>query len=96
VAEEQTPQEARPSVAPPRRRRKRSDQIFRGVIYAAAIVVFHICLYAFLLGNDVFDGDFENEPIPWYFLAKGIFCSLSLCLSVRLLDAIESLRARSV
>jgi len=41
----------------------------------SAITVFLICLYAFLLGNGVFRGKFENEAIGWYFLAKGIFAA---------------------
>lgn len=32
----------------------------RKVIYTAAIVVFSLCFYAFLLGNKVFDGNFNN------------------------------------
>ena len=46
----------------------------------ASIIVFLICVYSFLLGNKVFEGEFENESIPWYFLAKGIFCGLALYL----------------
>lgn len=48
------------------------------IIPPAALAVFLICLYSFLLGNKVFEGRFENEYISWYFLAKGIFCSLAL------------------
>ena len=51
----------------------------------AALIVFVICVYAFLLGNKVFDGKFENEAIAWYILAKGIFCSVALS---RILDGI--------
>lgn len=52
----------------------------RGVVSIAAILVFGICVYSFLLGNNVFGGKFENEAIPWYFLAKGLFCSVALYL----------------
>jgi hypothetical protein len=54
----------------------------------AAIVVLLICIYSFLLGNGVFKGTFENDPIGWYFLAKGIFCSLTLYLLVRVLEGL--------
>lgn len=46
----------------------------------ASIIVFLICLYSFLLGNNVFEGKFTNESIPWYFLAKGLFCAIALYL----------------
>ena len=35
------------------------------------------------------EGTFENNEVAWYFLANGIFCSLSLFLSVDLLEAIR-------
>ncbi len=60
-------------------------------IYVAAAVVFGICFYAFLLGSEILDSDFKSDPIAWYFLAKGVFCSLSLILSVRVLRAVERL-----
>jgi hypothetical protein len=55
----------------------------------AAILVFGICVYSFLLGNKVFQGEFENDSIAWYFLAKGIFCGLSLYLSVEILEVLR-------
>jgi len=58
------------------------------LVVIAAIAVFLICLYSFLVGNKVFDGQFENEAIPWYFLAKGIFCSISMYLLVKILEAV--------
>lgn len=61
------------------------------IIYTAAIIVFLICLFAFLLGTGVFEGKFKNDPFSWYFLAKGIFCSLSLFLSIHILEAIQQL-----
>ena len=60
------------------------------VVIAASIAVFAICAYAFLLGNDVFEGDFANDAIAWYFLAKGIFCSLALYFLYLILDAVRS------
>lgn len=58
----------------------------------AAILVFGICAYSFLLSNGVFGGTFANEPIAWYFLAKGIFCAVSLYLTQSLLEAVRGLR----
>ena len=55
---------------------------------AAAVLVLALCTYAFLLGSGVFDGAFKNEPLAWYFLAKGIFCSVSLIVSSRALDVL--------
>ncbi len=63
-------------------------KVLKGFVSIAAIVVFLICLYSFLLGNMVFDGKFENEYVSWYFLAKGIFCSLTLYLLARVLEVI--------
>ena len=61
----------------------------RKIVPVAAIVVFVICVYAFLLGNKVFEGRFENDAVSWYFLAKGIFCGLSLYLSCLVLEALQ-------
>ena len=61
-------------------------------VWIAASVVFAICVYTFLLGNEVFEGKFKNDGLAWYFLAKGIFCSLSLYLSVRMLEVLSKLR----
>jgi hypothetical protein len=61
----------------------------RRFVSAAAILVFGICVYSFLLGNEVFEGKFENDGIAWYFLAKGIFCGLSLYLSVEILEVLK-------
>jgi hypothetical protein len=55
---------------------------------AAALVVLFLCISAFLLGNKVFDGKFENEAIAWYILAKGIFCSVALVALSRILDGV--------
>jgi len=52
------------------------------------MIVFVLCVYAFLVGNKVFDGKFENEAIAWYILAKGIFCSVALIALSRILDRI--------
>jgi len=60
------------------------------IVSIAAFVVFSICVYTFLLGNKVFQGKFENESFAWYFLAKGIFCSLALYLLVKILEVFSS------
>ena len=52
----------------------------RNSVALASVIVLLICIYSFLLGNNVFGGKFENEAIPWYFLAKGLFCSVALYL----------------
>ena len=41
-----------------------------GVI-VVSFAVMAICVYSFLLGNDVFKGEFGNDTLAWYFLAKG-------------------------
>lgn len=61
------------------------------VVVAVALVVLAICVYTFLGGNKVFEGRFENDYLSWYFLAKGLFCSLALYLLALIL---ENLRAK--
>ncbi len=56
----------------------------------SAILVFGICLYSFLLGNNVFEGKFSNDSAAWYFLAKGIFCSITLYLLALILEALKN------
>jgi hypothetical protein len=60
----------------------------RPIALPAAVIVLVLCIYAFLLGNKVFDGKFENEAIFWYILAKGIFCFVSLIATARILDVL--------
>ena len=62
---------------------------FKSIVTLAAISVFLICLYSFLLGNEVFAGKFSNDAFAWYFLAKGVFCSMALFLMVSLLEAFK-------
>lgn len=66
-----------------------TSRVFVSVV---AILVLNICVYAFALGNGVFEGKFENEPIAWYILAKGIFCALSLALAQATLTALRNLQ----
>ena len=68
---------------------------FKIFVSVAAILELLICIYTFLLGNEVFDGNFKNETIAWYFLAKGIFCSLALYLLVRVLEALQNKKITS-
>lgn len=60
--------------------------MLRKIVIAASFIILFICVYTFLLGNKVFEGKFENEIIPWYFLAKGIFCSMALYLLLKVLE----------
>lgn len=62
---------------------------FKVFITIAAIIVFLICVYSFLLGNEVFKGKFTNDAIAWYMLAKGIFCALSMYLLVCVLETLN-------
>lgn len=62
------------------------------IVKIAAVIIFFICLYAFMLGNEIFNGKFKNDVISWYFLAKGIFCCTSLFVSVEILEAIRSIK----
>jgi hypothetical protein len=58
-------------------------------IYSAAVAVFAICTYVFVKGNKLLEGKFEDDPLGWYFFAKGIFCSVSLVLTRELLEAVR-------
>ena len=55
----------------------------------AAVAVMAICLYTFLLGNNVFAGKFSNDGMAWYFLAKGIYCSLTMYLLALVLEMLH-------
>jgi hypothetical protein len=59
------------------------------LVYAAALMIFAICSYVFLKGNKVFEGKFEDDPLAWYFFAKGVFCSLSLILTREVLRVLR-------
>ena len=56
----------------------------------AAVMVFLICVYTFFLGNEFFKGKFANDGVAWYFLAKGLFCSVALYLLVLILEQLHS------
>jgi len=62
---------------------------FKIFISAASVLIFLICLYSFLLGNEVFKGKFTNDAVAWYFMAKGIFCSLALYILASLLESVR-------
>ncbi len=55
-------------------------------VIAVACVVLVICVYTFLGGSKIFEGKFENDYLSWYFLAKGLFCSMTLYLLVLILE----------
>jgi hypothetical protein len=61
----------------------------------AAVVVLAICFYTFLLGNEVFDGKFRNDGMAWYFLAKGIYCSLTMYLLALVLEMLHDKKDKS-
>ena len=63
---------------------------FKIIVSIAAVLDLLLCVYSFLLGNKVFEGEFENDAIAWYFLAKGIFCSLVMYTLVRVLEVLMS------
>jgi len=58
----------------------------RTIVFISAITVLVLCVYSFLAGNGIFKGEFTNESFAWYFLAKGIFCSLTLYLLFRIIE----------
>ncbi|MBN3038527.1 MAG: hypothetical protein JW869_03820 [Candidatus Omnitrophica bacterium] len=62
---------------------------FKRFVSFVAIIVLLICIYSFLLGNDVFDKEFSNDALSWYILAKGFFCSLALLLLVYILESVK-------
>jgi hypothetical protein len=64
---------------------------FRFAVWAAAAVVWGICLYAFLRGSYRHGGGWEDNALAWYFLAKGIFCSVSLVLAGRMVELLARL-----
>jgi hypothetical protein len=43
----------------------------KAVVYTAAVVVFALCAYAFLLGNEVFDGRFKKRSDRVVFPGEG-------------------------
>lgn len=63
--------------------------MLKKIVCAASFAVFVLCVYSFLGGNKVFEGKFENDYVAWYFLAKGIFCSLALYLLVLILEKLK-------
>lgn len=62
---------------------------FKKFVVVVAIIVLLLCIYSFLLGNDIFGGKFDNDALAWYILAKGFFCSLGLFLLVCILESLE-------
>ena len=64
--------------------------MLKKIVPVASLAVFIMCTYSFLGGNKVFAGKFENDYIAWYFLAKGIFCSLALYLLGLILEKLTN------
>lgn len=60
-------------------------------VYTVAVVVLLICIYAFALSCKLLEGTFESNALGWYFLGKGLFCSLSLVLAERILRRVETM-----
>jgi hypothetical protein len=71
---------------------RRGDWLAKPAVYTAAAVVLGLCVYVFFLGTELTQGKFKADPLAIYFLAKGIFCSMSLILSYAVLEAIRNLR----
>lgn len=63
--------------------------MLKKVVRTASLLVFILCVYSFLGGSKVFEGKFESDYIAWYFLAKGIFCSLALYLLGLILEKLS-------
>ncbi|MEW6101869.1 MAG: hypothetical protein AB1481_06215 [Candidatus Omnitrophota bacterium] len=61
-------------------------EALRKFVISVSIAIFVICFYSFLVGNNIFQGKFDNSFIAWYFLAKGAFCSVALYLLFRILE----------
>jgi hypothetical protein len=54
----------------------------RVVINVAAVLVLALCILAAVFSGIFMDpGNATYYPFGWYFLAKGIFCSVSLYIS---------------
>ena len=68
--------------------------LLRPIVYLAAAAVLAICVYIFLKGS-LREGRWHEDLLAWYFLAKGIFCSLSLVLSLRLLEVLSQMAKQS-
>ncbi|HYH00293.1 MAG TPA: LCI fold-containing protein [Terriglobales bacterium] len=71
---------------------KKMPGVLGRVVKTASVIVLAICLYAFLIGNGVFAGRFDNDGVAWYFLAKGIFCSTALYLLLKVVEALPRAR----
>jgi hypothetical protein len=71
---------------------RRGDWLAKPAVYTAAAVVLGLCVYAFFLGTELAKGTFKVDPLAVYFLAKGIFCAMSLILTYSVLEALRGLR----
>jgi hypothetical protein len=62
--------------------------LLRIIVWVAAVNVFALCAFAAIAWQWENIGKQVN-PLSVYFLAKGIFCSLSLVLSLRILEVLS-------
>jgi hypothetical protein len=63
---------------------------FRFAVWSAAAAVLGICVYVFFTGSFQ-GGRWKDDLLCWYFLAKGIFCSVSLVLTGRMVELLSRL-----
>ena len=69
-----------------------SDLLGKPAVYTVAAVVFSMCAYAYCRGTGLLEGRYKEDPLALYFLAKGIFCAMSLVLTHAVLEAVRGLR----
>ena len=65
----------------------------RIIVWVAALSVFSLCAYA-AIDWQISEKTWRMNPFALYFFAKGIFCSLSLVLSLRVIEVLSRI-ARS-
>ena len=71
---------------------RRGAWLGKPMVYTTAAVVLALCVYAFSLDTKLTLGKFKVDPLGVYFLAKGIFCAMSLILTYAVLEALRNLR----
>ncbi len=71
---------------------RRGEWLAKPAVYTVAALVLGLCVYAFSLGTELTQGHFKVDYLAVYFLAKGIFCAMSLILTYAVLEALRNLR----
>lgn len=67
----------------------------RIVLNIAAFLVLSLCVVAaFFCGTFTPGGDKTYYPFGWYFLAKGLFCSISLYVSGIVIEKLAEMGGR--